>query len=79
MATITKKLTTPTIVVTYILELSEEEAQVLRDIGAFIAGSPTGSRRGLIQNITNELYRAGVKYKYDELCDIAGSLNFKSA
>jgi hypothetical protein len=43
------------------LTLSEDEANVLVDIGRQIGGYPLDSRRGLVDNIKNALKAVGIK------------------
>jgi hypothetical protein len=55
------------------LELSAEEAQLLIDIGAKVAGSPGASRRGIYDGIVNALRGAlGTNYGASSLSEQMG-------
>lgn len=47
-------------VVTYELQLTEDEAQALRKVCALIGGGPYTTRRRLMDNITRALERVGI-------------------
>jgi len=61
---------------TYNLELSVEEANVLRAVLGYITGCTETSRRGLTTNIYKALSNAGVPFLMNG--DLSGELAFKS-
>lgn len=65
----------------YQLDLTNEEAQVLRDILMFVGGSPTESRRGLADTIASALQRAaGSAYESNsKYIDIQGGISFRNS
>ena len=56
--------------------MSGDEAQTLADILAKVGGSPTFSRRGDAENISNALSDAGVKWARPCAADITGGITF---
>lgn len=49
----------------YVLELTKDEAQALRDVLRHVSGHPTKSRRGLCDLVLNALLSAGFRDHLD--------------
>lgn len=57
------KATATTIVTTYNLELSKEEAEAIVDIIICVGGDPNGRRR-YIDSVSDALNKAGISWEY---------------
>jgi hypothetical protein len=64
MAKATRKEIPVVPVVEYTLVLSQEEAEVIRDISYKVGGYPSETRRGLVDAIRSALHGAGIGYDY---------------
>ena len=61
--------------VEFVLTLTEDEAVVLRDILAHIAGFP-GTRRDHAMSIADALDDVGLELDFDNMEDMSGSITF---
>ena len=72
----TAKVTTETVTLEkVILELDKDEAKALQVVLSFVAGNPRTTRRGLIQDISMALVKAGFQHASGDP-DVSGSIYF---